>query len=83
MSSLEEHRGFENNTYDAEARENIWRRYIKEIPGDGYLLLPSCILAVGYPATEAMIPRLFDLLGLDWNWNLKPESMCTCCSGIS
>jgi heterodisulfide reductase subunit B len=30
-----------------------------------------------------MQPRLLDLLDLDWNWNLKPEAMCTCCSGIA
>ena len=83
MLSQDEYLTMRTNIYDVEARENIWRRYIKEIPDDGYFLLPSCILAVGYPGSEATIPRLFDLLDLDWNWNLKPESMCTCCSGIA
>ena len=83
MLSQDEYLTMQTNIYDVEARENIWRRYIKEIPDDGYFLLPSCILAVGYPGSEATIPRLFDLLDLDWNWNLKPESMCTCCSGIA
>ena len=69
-------------SYNAKARENIWKRHIKEIPEDGFLLLPSCILGVGYPGSEAMMPGLFDLLGLDWNWNLGPDSICTCCSGI-
>ncbi len=68
--------------YNAEAREKIWTRYIKEIPEEGFLFLPSCVLGVGYPGSEAMMPRLFDLLGLDWNWNLAPESVCTCCSGM-
>jgi len=81
--SQDEYLTMQTNIYDVEARENIWKRYIKEIPDDGYFLLPSCILAVGYPGSEATIPRLFDLLDLDWNWNLKPESMCTCCSGIA
>jgi heterodisulfide reductase subunit B len=60
-----------------------WSCHAKDIPEDGYFLLPSCILAVAYPSTEVMMPRLLDSLELDWNWNLKPESMCTCCSGIS
>jgi len=83
MLSQDEYMTRQTNIYNVEARENIWRRYIKEIPEDGYFLLPSCVLAVGYPGSEATIPRLFDLLDLDWNWNLKPESMCTCCSGIA
>ncbi len=72
----------QSRPYSTEAREKIWTRYIKEIPKEGFLFLPSCVLGVGYPGTEAMIPRLFDLLGIDWNWNLGPESVCTCCSGI-
>jgi len=83
MLSQDEYLTMQTNIYDVEARGNIWRRYIKEIPEDGYFLLPSCVLAVSYPGAEATIPRLFDLLDLDWNWNLKPESMCTCCSGIA
>jgi heterodisulfide reductase subunit B len=71
------------NVYNAEARENLWKKYIKKIPQDGYFLFPSCVLGVFNPSTEAMMPRLFDLLGLDWNYNLKPESMCTCCSGMA
>ena len=73
----------QTSIYDAEAREKTWQRYMKEIPDDGYFLLPSCILAISYPSTEVMIPRLFDFMDLDWNWNLSPESMCTCCSGIA
>ena len=72
----------EASILDHDGRETLWRRHIKEIPDDGYFLLPSCILAVGYPGAEITIPSLYDLLGLDWNWNLKPESMCSCCSGI-
>jgi len=71
------------DAYSIEARDSIWKKYIKAIPEDGYFLLPSCILAVAYPSTEAMMPRLFDLLDLDWSWNTGPESQCTCCSGIA
>jgi len=69
--------------FNAEAREKIWKRYIKDIPDNHFLFLPSCILGVGYPGSEAMMPRLFDYLKLDWNWNLGPESVCTCCSAIT
>jgi len=69
--------------YNTRAREKIWTRYIKEVPEERFLFLPSCVLGVGYPGTETMIPGIFDLLGLDWNWNLGPESVCTCCSGIA
>jgi len=65
------------------AREKTWQRYIKEIPPDGYFFLPSCVLGAMYPAAEAMIPRLFDLLDLDWECNLGPGAMCTCCTGMS
>jgi heterodisulfide reductase subunit B len=70
-------------SYNSEARERIWKRYIKEIPEERFLFLPSCILGVGYPGSEVIIPEVFNLLGLDWNWNLGPESVCTCCSGIA
>ncbi len=69
-------------TASADAAPKTWNRYIKKIPDDRYFLLPSCVLGAAYPSTEAMMPRLLDLLDLDWQWNLRPESMCTCCSGI-
>ena len=69
--------------YDYHGKERTWQRYVKDIPQDRYFLFPSCILAVTYPGAEVAIPRLFDQLQLEWAWNLKPESMCTCCSGIA
>jgi heterodisulfide reductase subunit B len=69
--------------YDTAGKNKAWSRYVKEIPEDDYFFLPSCILGVGYPGAEVALPRLFDRLGLKWAWNLKPESVCTCCSGIA
>ncbi len=67
---------------DRQVIDRTWQRHIRNIPENDYYLCPSCILAVGNPATEAMVPRVFDLLGLRWGTNSGPESMCTCCSGI-
>ncbi|MCU0662044.1 MAG: heterodisulfide reductase-related iron-sulfur binding cluster, partial [Myxococcota bacterium] len=58
-------------------------RPIKTIPADNYYLTPSCILGALSPATEPILCRLFDTLGL--NWRLPGnglESEHTCCSGI-
>jgi heterodisulfide reductase subunit B len=83
MGSQGETGPYQSDIYDEKGKDNIWTRYIKNIPEDGYFLTPSCILAVYYPSTETMMPQLFDLLGLHWNNNLGPESVCTCCSGIA
>jgi heterodisulfide reductase subunit B len=83
MSPKEELGPEQPEAFNEKGRDNIWTRYIKNIPEDSYFLTPSCILGVYYPSTEAMIPRLFDLLDLDWGTNLSPEAMCTCCTGIA
>ena len=57
---------------------------IKEIPENNYFLTPSCILGAVNPGTEALIGRIYDLLGLHWKAaGDSPESQCTCCTGFS
>jgi len=57
---------------------------IKEIPENDYFLTPSCILGVFNPASEVLISRIYDLLGLRWQAaGDRPESQCTCCTGFS
>jgi len=74
----------ENNRLFSEVgRESLWKRYIKDIPDDGYFLTLSCILGALYPGSEAMLPKVYDLLGLNWGTSPKPESGWTCCSGIA
>jgi heterodisulfide reductase subunit B len=53
-----------------------------EIPRDDLFLTPSCVLGALNPSTEALIPRLYDLLGLRWKTAAGPGSECSCCSGI-
>lgn len=61
-----------------------WDNYSRNIPQDKYFLTLSCILTSFYPASETMIPRIFDMLGLTWTMGSeKPESGWTCCSAIS
>jgi heterodisulfide reductase subunit B len=55
---------------------------VKELPGDRFYLTPSCILGALSPATEVLIGRVYDLLGLHWRTGGGPASQCTCCSGI-
>lgn len=52
------------------------------IPADHFYLTPSCILGAINPATERIIGRLYDLLGLHWSNAGDGRSQCTCCSGI-
>lgn len=74
----------ENNSLFSEAgRESLWKRYIKDIPDEGYFLTLSCILGAFYPGSESMIPKVYDLLGLNWGTSPRPESGWTCCSGIA
>ena len=57
---------------------------VKEIPADDFYLTTSCILGVINPATEVLITRIYDLLGLHWGLaSARPASQCTCCSGIA
>jgi heterodisulfide reductase subunit B len=55
----------------------------KTIPEDRLFLTPSCVLGAINPATEVLIGRLYDLLGLQWTAaSDRPGSQCTCCTGI-
>jgi heterodisulfide reductase subunit B len=61
----------------------ITSRHTKPIPHNDFYFTPSCILGALNPASEALIVRIYDLLGLRWGITpLRPESQCTCCSGI-
>ncbi|MBN2078993.1 MAG: heterodisulfide reductase subunit B [Spirochaetes bacterium] len=60
----------------------IWEDHIKEIPDNNYYLSLSCILGAMYPASEAMVPKVYDMLGINWNMNPGPSSGWTCCTGI-
>jgi heterodisulfide reductase subunit B len=56
---------------------------IKEIPENNFFLTPSCILGAINPATETLIGRIYDLLGLRWTAaGDRLDSQCTCCTGI-
>lgn len=55
----------------------------KGIPDNDFFLTPSCILGAVNPATEVLISRIYELLGLRWKAaGDTPESQCTCCTGI-
>jgi len=71
------------DVFNHEQRESIWKRYVKEIPDNNYFLTLSCILGALYPGSESMVPKVYDLLGLDWNTNPSARSGWTCCSGIA
>jgi len=61
----------------------ITSRFVKPIPDDGFYFTTSCILGALNPATEPLITRIYDTLGLRWRIAPnRPESQCTCCSGI-
>ena len=56
---------------------------MKAIPENDFFIPPSCILGALNPATEVLITRLYDLLGVRWKAAAdRPESQCTCCTGI-
>lgn len=56
---------------------------VKEIPENDFFIPPSCILGALNPATEVLITRIYDLLGIRWEAaGRNPESQCTCCTGI-
>lgn len=55
----------------------------EEIPENDFFLTPSCILGAINPGTEALISRIYHLLGLRWKAaGNRRESECTCCTGI-
>ena len=61
-----------------------WDQYSWQIPEDKYFLTLSCILTSFYPASETMIPRLYNLLGIEWSsGGTNSQSGWTCCSAIS
>lgn len=57
-------------------------RDLTEVPADDLLLTPSCILGAANPATEILITKIYDLLGLNWRMPFTEGAACTCCSGI-
>jgi heterodisulfide reductase subunit B1 len=68
--------------FNRNGREKLWKQYIKEIPEDNYYLTFSCILGSLYPASEAMMPKLYNLLGVNWGTNPSAQSGWTCCTAI-
>ncbi|MGD9212752.1 MAG: heterodisulfide reductase-related iron-sulfur binding cluster [Desulfobacteraceae bacterium] len=68
--------------FNPNGRENLWRHYIKKIPESNYFLTFSCILGALYPGSEAMMPKLYNSLGVNWGINPSARSGWTCCSGI-
>jgi len=68
--------------FNEEGRESAWQRYVKDIPEDDYFLTLSCILGATYPGSEAMVPKLYDLLGINWRTSPASQSGWTCCSAI-
>ncbi len=69
--------------HDRHGRDGLWERHSKDIPEGGYYLTFSCIMGAFYPGTEAMIPRIYDLLGTRWGFNPDARSGWTCCTGIA
>jgi heterodisulfide reductase subunit B len=56
----------------------------KPIPENGYFLTPSCVIGAVNPSTEILLSRIYDALGLKWSAaGNRPESQCTCCTGLS
>jgi heterodisulfide reductase subunit B len=68
--------------YNQEGRESAWKKYTKEIPDDDYFLTFSCILGSLYPASETMVPKIYDLLGIHWGTNYEDKSGWSCCTAI-
>ncbi len=68
--------------FNKEGRQKLWRKYSKEIPDNNYFLTYSCILSSFYPASEVMVGRIYDLLGVNWKNTNDSNSAWSCCSGI-
>lgn len=71
-----------NNNYNKDGRRKLWQKYSKEIPDDNYFLTFSCILSSFYPASEVMVAKIYDLLGVNWKTTNHDKSAWSCCSGI-
>jgi len=68
--------------YNQSGRQSMWQRYIKDIPDDDYFLTFSCILGSFYPASETMVPKVYDLLGLRWATTHTSNNGWSCCTAI-
>lgn len=68
--------------YHEAGRESAWQKHIKDIPGNNYFLTLSCILGSFYPGSEAMVPKVYDLLGLRWATTHTSNSGWSCCTAI-
>jgi len=68
--------------YNVDQRESAWKRYIKEIPENDYFLTLSCILGSLYPASETMVAKTYDLLGVRWGTTYNGKSGWSCCTAI-
>jgi heterodisulfide reductase subunit B len=68
--------------YNQEGRESAWKQYTKIIPDEDYFLTFSCILGSFYPASEIMVPRIYDLLGIRWGTTHEKNSGWSCCTAI-
>lgn len=68
--------------FDKEGRRKLWQKYSKEIPDDDYFLTFSCILGSFYPASETMVPKIYDLLGINWKTSFESKSGWSCCTAI-
>ncbi len=70
------------NLYNHLGRQSAWQRYIKDIPDNNYFLTFSCILGSFYPASETMVPKIYDLLGIKWTTRHESNSGWSCCTAI-
>lgn len=68
--------------YNQEGRQKLWGKYSKDIPDDHYFLTFSCILGSFYPASETMVPAIYDLLDVNWKTQYESKSGWSCCTAI-
>lgn len=59
-----------------------WIDHIKTIPENNYYLTFSCILGTFYPASEIMVSKVYDMLGINWTTTYESKNGWTCCTGI-
>jgi heterodisulfide reductase subunit B len=70
------------DNFNKDGRIQLWQKYSKEVPDNNYFLTMSCILSSHYPASEVMVPRIYDLLGVNWKMTNDSNSGWSCCTGI-
>lgn len=68
--------------FNKEGRQKLWEKYSKNIPEDNYFLTLSCILGSFYPASETMVPKIYDLLNINWKTQYESKSGWSCCTAI-